>query len=225
MSQNKNSYAAEGLVCPLRGQWISLRLVDEFGSGEVFGGLAYTVSDTQGQQYKGVLDEAGFVRLEDCYKGPVLLTLDDEYIGDDEYYQLLKKRPFYKLSITELQVRAEATFFFHQDGTCREDNPAKMSADEFIQVEVRDLVKQGAHLPPPVKRFYPPKQGALKAMIELDAGLEPSELWGIGLMPNKHTVLEVRPLRALRPILSTDNEFCALNLYQLALMSTMVYIE
>ncbi len=42
-------------------------------------------------------------------------------------------------------------------------------------------------------------------------------------MPNKHHVLEVRPLRALSPLLSTDKEFCSLNLYQLALMATLSY--
>ncbi len=47
--------------------------------------------------------------------------------------------------------------------------------------------------------------------------------WGVGLMFGKHTVLEVRPLRALRPVLSMDPEFCALNLYQLALMATLSY--
>lgn len=44
-------------------------------------------------------------------------------------------------------------------------------------------------------------------------------------MPNRHTVLEVRPLRALRPMLSPGNDFCALNLYQLALMATLSYSD
>ncbi len=48
---------------------------------------------------------------------------------------------------------------------------------------------------------------------------------GIALLPNRHHVLEVRPLRALRPMLSTSNEFCALNLYQLALMATLSYTD
>ena len=47
--------------------------------------------------------------------------------------------------------------------------------------------------------------------------------WGVALMPEKHTVLEVRPLRALRPALSMAPAFCALNLYQLALMATLSY--
>ncbi|APC19570.1 lipase (plasmid) [Pseudomonas frederiksbergensis] len=48
---------------------------------------------------------------------------------------------------------------------------------------------------------------------------------GIALMPSRRTVLEVRPLRALRPMLSPSNDFCALNLYQLALMSTLSYSD
>jgi pimeloyl-ACP methyl ester carboxylesterase len=46
---------------------------------------------------------------------------------------------------------------------------------------------------------------------------------GLALLPQQHTVLEVLPLRALRPMLSTGREFCALNLYQLALMATLSY--
>lgn len=46
---------------------------------------------------------------------------------------------------------------------------------------------------------------------------------GVCLLPNKHNVLEVRPLRALRPMLSTDSQLCALNQYQLAIMATLSY--
>jgi len=53
----------------------------------------------------------------------------------------------------------------------------------------------------------------------------PPKAKGIALLPNKHHVLEVRPMRALRPMLSTSDEFCALNLYQLALMSTLSYTD
>ncbi|VVP53136.1 lipase family protein [Pseudomonas fluorescens] len=61
------------------------------------------------------------------------------------------------------------------------------------------------------------------AMAELGFAPAPPKLRGIALLPNKHHVLEVRPLRALRPLISTSNDFCALNLYQLALMSTLSY--
>lgn len=60
-------------------------------------------------------------------------------------------------------------------------------------------------------------------MAELGFGPPQPALTGVVLFPNLHTVLEVRPLRALRPMLSSDDEFCALNLYQLALMSTLSY--
>ncbi|MFW9088255.1 lipase family protein, partial [Pseudomonas sp. P2758] len=46
---------------------------------------------------------------------------------------------------------------------------------------------------------------------------------GVGLLSNRHTLLQVRPLRAFRPMLSTDNAFNALNLYQLAIMSDLSY--
>lgn len=63
----------------------------------------------------------------------------------------------------------------------------------------------------------------LKAMGDLGFGQDESALYGICLLPNKHTVLEVRPLRAFRPMLSKDNIFSALNLYQLSLFASLSY--
>jgi hypothetical protein len=63
------------------------------------------------------------------------------------------------------------------------------------------------------------------AMAELGFAPPARTPRGVALMPNRHTVLEVRPLRALRPMLSPSNDFCALNLYQLALMSTLSYSD
>ncbi|WP_223542873.1 lipase family protein [Pseudomonas sp. GL-B-12] len=63
------------------------------------------------------------------------------------------------------------------------------------------------------------------AVAELGFAPPPPTTKGIALLPNRHHVLEVRPLRALRPMLSTGNEFCALNLYQLALMATLSYTD
>jgi pimeloyl-ACP methyl ester carboxylesterase len=83
-------------------------------------------------------------------------------------------------------------------------------------VEVRHLVKHAAHLPPQVYSHYPMESGSAKIMGK-------HGLYGVALLPLKHTVLEVRPLRALRPMLSTDAEYCSLNLYQLALMATLSY--
>ena len=198
-------------------------MVDELGTGHSYGGLTYKIVDSEGQQYNGILDAQGFAKLENCYKGAVIISFDEPHDRSNETYWKLMRRKAYPLPITELQVRAEETRFFHEDSSRVKYNPAQKDADEFIQVEVRDLVKHGAHLPPVAKRFYPPRESALKAMAELTFGYEQSERWGVVLMPNKHSVLEVRPLRALRPMLSTDKEFCALNLYQLAVMATMSY--
>lgn len=63
------------------------------------------------------------------------------------------------------------------------------------------------------------------ATLELGFFPPPPKPKGIALLPNKHHVMEVRPMRALRPMLSTGSEFCALNLYQLALMSTLSYTD
>ena len=63
------------------------------------------------------------------------------------------------------------------------------------------------------------------AMAQREFTAPPPKPRGIALMPNRHTVLEVRPLRALRPMLSPSNDFCALNLYQLAVMATLSYSD
>lgn len=207
-------------ACPLQGGWISFQLVDEFGEGQPYAGLAYEVIDSTGKIYTGSLDAEGFAKVDGCSRGSVMLSLDNEYSGGvDTWYEKISDREAYPLPITDLQARAEQTLFFHKDGYRREHNPAQSRADVFIQVEVRDLVEHAAHLPPAVKRFYPPNPGLAK--ITGEPGRTP--LKGVGLLPNKHHVLEVRPLRALRPILSRDNRFSALNLYQLALMATMSY--
>jgi len=218
-------FSGKMLACPLRGQWVSFRLVDEFGEGAPYGGLTYKVIDSEGQQYNGMLDAQGAAKIENCYRGPVFISFDEPHDLSSTCHTKLIKRKFYPLPITELQIRAEETRFFHKDGFRVEHNPAQKDADEFFQVEVRDLVKHGAHLPPVANRYYPPRQSVHKAMGELGFGPEQSDQWGVVLMPNKHTVLEVRPMRALRPLLSTDDEFCALNLYQLAVMATVSYSE
>jgi hypothetical protein len=122
-------------------------------------------------------------------------------------------------------------------------NPAKDLAENtaYYQVEVSELVKHVAHLPPLAHRRDPPNMvvhklmrsapqtrtfaqidtnaadGGLSAIfsqasmatVELGFFPPPPKPKGIALLPNKHHVLEVRPMRALRPMLSTGNEFCA----------------
>ncbi len=132
-------------------------------------------------------------------------------------------RSTYKLPITELQFRAERTRFAVTDGRRVENNPARQQANRFYQVEVRDLVRHVAHLPPIAPRTHQPPRHALKMLADLGFGPPQSTLSGIVLFPNNHTALEVRPLRSLRPLLSTEDKFCALNLYQLALFAALSY--
>ena len=212
-------------ACSLRGQWVSFCLVDETGVGATYGGLPYTVRDSAGQEYKGRLNGEGFAKLNDIYSGPVVLIFDDLYSGTEQPYRRLMMRPTYQLPITELQFRAEQTRFAAVDGRRIKANPAQLQASRFYQVEVRDLVRHVAHLPPTTPRVHSPKRHALKMMADLGFGPPQPSLVGIVLFPNKHTVLEVRPLRALRPMLSTEDSFCALNLYQLALFAALSYCD
>ncbi|WP_282411707.1 lipase family protein [Pseudomonas sp. PS02303] len=210
-------------ACPLRGDWISFQVVDETGSGKPYAGLAYVLVDSARQEYPGVLDGNGSAKIFNHYQGPVVLTLNAPCSGADEYYKALSQRKKYPLPITQFQVNAEQTRFVRKDGLRVENNPAKAGADQFFHVEVRDLVKKSAHLPPRSEKKYPPDYNLLKVMGDIGFGPEESELFGVALLPNKHTVLEVRPLRAFRPMLSKDKEFSALNLYQLSLFASLSY--
>jgi hypothetical protein len=212
----KSPLSSQVLACPAQGRWSSFQLVDELGSGEPYAGLAYVVTDAEGQKYEGVLDITGTGKVDNHFAGPISLLLDQKYQGNEMVYVRAIERPHYPLEITELQVRAEQTRYLNQNSTRTKENPAQACADEYFQVEVRHLVKHVSHLPPEVYRHYPHSAGRAKVMGKHGA-------LGIALLPLQHTVLEVRPLRALRPMLSTDSEFCALNLYQLALMATLSY--
>jgi pimeloyl-ACP methyl ester carboxylesterase len=210
-------------ACPLRGDWISFQVVDETGDGKAYAGLSYVLQDSANQKYPGVLDANGRAKIFNNYQGPVVLQIDAPYTGDEDLYSALTKRTIYPIPITEFQVRAEKSRFVRKDGLRVEKNPAREKADQFFHVEVRDLVKNFAHLPPSSPRKSPPNFNLLKAMGDLGFGQQESELYGISLLPNKHTVLEVRPLRAFRPMLSKDNNFSALNLYQLSLFTSLSY--
>ncbi|WP_440973758.1 lipase family protein [Pseudomonas koreensis] len=203
------------LSCPAQGNWSSFQLVDECGSGEAYGGLAYVAVDSEGQTFNGYLDINGIGKVDSSCAGPIALCFDQAYEGQDKFYNYLQARTHYPLKITELQVRAEQTRYRNPDATRNREQPVP-DGDEYIQVEVRHLVRHVAHLPPEVYRHYPANSG-LSAIMGKHAEV------GVALASRKHTVLEVRALRALRPMLSTAPEFCALNLYQLALMATLSY--
>jgi len=215
-AQLKHPLNSRMFTCPVQGRWTSFQLVDESGEGLPYAGLAYEVIDTEGHAHKGVLDSTGTGKVENHFAGPVALIIKEQYRGGKEFYEYLLERPHYPLPITELQVRAERSCYFHKDGSRTQSNPAQACADFFCQVEVRHLVDHVAHLPPEVERHFPLNQGWAALMREHGKH-------GVCLLPNKHNVLEVRPLRALRPMLSTDSQFCALNLYQLAIMATLSY--
>ncbi|MCP1462205.1 lipase family protein [Pseudomonas sp. S3E17] len=226
MEEWKHPFFDESMpACALHGGWLSFCLVDESGDGKAYGGLRYEVVDSAGQRYKGHLNGEGFARLEGQCRGPVVLVLDAPYEARRGYYSTLQQRDSYPLPITDLQVRAEQTRFSSVDGRRTESNPGRQSSDRFYQVEVSDLVRHIAHLPPVEKTPHRPQRHALKMMADLGFGPPQPTLSGIVLFPSQHTVLEVRPLRALRPMLSTEDEFCALNLYQLALFAALSYCD
>lgn len=217
------SFSRKILACPLKGHWISFQVVDEFGNGKPYAGLAFELTDTESQKYNGQLDSNGKGKVENHFRGPAILSLSNSYTGAEQLYVKLRLREHYPLPITELQVRAEQTRFINPNAQRTAHNPAVNAGDNFIQVEVRDLVEHGAHLPPRVPAPFAPNRGIPIALAASQHSPDELPLFGVGLLPNRHHVLEVRPLRALRPMLSTDNRFCALNLYQLALMASMSY--
>lgn len=244
-------------ACPKRGHRTSFQLVDEFGDGKPYAGLSYEVIDYEDTVHSGKLDATGSAKIDDHYCGPLVLKLKSRYQGSEKSYTFLQKRPHYPLPITELQVRAEKTRFFHKTGTRTQANPAKdlSETDAYCQVEVSELVKHIAHLPPLAARRDAPKRAAHKLMrpaaksrdftlvdktsadgglhtilsaaemATVELGFSPPPPKGVALLPNKHHVLEVRPMRALRPMLSTGDAFCALNLYQLSVMATLSYTD
>ncbi len=212
-------------ACSLRGAWVSFNLVDETGDGKPYGGLPFTVCDSAGIQYQGRLDGNGYAQLQSLYCGPAVLLLDEPYAGEEEPYRQLRGRETYKLPISELQFRAEKTHFFNANGERTKSNPEQKKADRFYQVEVSDLVRHIAHLPPVSPSGYRPQRHVLKMIADLGFGPPQPTLSGVALFPHQHTVLEVRPLRAFRPMLSAEDSFCALNLYQLALMATLGYCD
>ncbi|QAY86340.1 lipase family protein [Pseudomonas arsenicoxydans] len=208
--------------CPLRGNWISFRLVDEFGEGKPYAGLAYELSDSEGEKKTGVLDGDGFARVEGNYSGPAILTLSKIYTGTDDYYNYLISRQSFDIPLTELQVAAEQTLR-RAIGSTSKTGAYRASAEKgvYYNVEVRDFVEFSRHLPPASKLSNPIPAGCAKLVRDFADNKVPS--FGVGLLPETHYVLEVRALRAFRPLLSLANEFSALNLYQLSLMGTLSY--
>ncbi|MEX6500738.1 lipase family protein [Pseudomonas zhanjiangensis] len=222
MNDPAKTNKVETLDCPLRGHWISFRLVDEHGDGTPYAGLTFTLHDNQGQQIEGVLDSDGFARVESFHCGPVVLDFSALDAGNlDPWYKVLAIRKAFKLPLTALQVAAEQspTGPRRVDGrTYLAEERATREKARFLRVEVSDFAEATKHLPDTDSAWYPRPSGVLKQ----SAGLA-KEQPGAALTPNLHHVLEVKALRAYSPLLSRSKDFCALNAYHLAVMSAFVY--
>jgi hypothetical protein len=221
MNDSSKTGRPETLACPLRGHWISFRLVDEHSDGKPYAGLAYTLHDSQGQQYEGVLDSDGLARIEGIYCGPAVLSLLADYPGGDKWYEHFLDRKSFRLPLTALQVAAEQppSGPRNPDGkTYLAEERAASENARFLRVEVSDFTEAKGHLPDADTAWWPRPSAVLKQ----NAGLA-AQRTGVALTPNLHHVLEVKALRAYSPLLSRDKTFCALNAYHLAVMSTFVY--
>ena len=151
MNDSAKANKVETLDCPLRGHWVSFRLVDEHGDGRPYAGLPYTLHDSQGQMYGGALDDDGFARIENLNCGPVVLDLSTLDAGElDPWYKVLAIRKAFKLPLTALQVAAEQspTGPRHADGkTYLAEQRATQEKARFLRVEVSDFAEATKHLP------------------------------------------------------------------------------
>lgn len=212
---------AEVLNCPLNNYWVSFRLVDEHGQGTPYAGLPYCLYGKSGSVISGRLDEEGYARLDDLFCGPLLLDLSEESKGDtDPWYKHLSLRKSFKLPLTHLQIAAEQSPFGPRNAagqTYLAQERAAAEGARFYRVEVRDFVEATAHLPDQDRDWGPRPSPGLKENTARP------QAPGIPLGPNLHHVLEVKALRAYSPLLSRDPAFCALNAYQLAVLSACSY--
>jgi len=221
MNDSAQTYKAETLDCPLRGHWVSFRLVNEHGDGKPYADLAYTLRDSQGEKYEGFLDGDGHAKVEGIYRGPSVLSFAANYDGGEKWYEHFADRKAFKLPLTALQVAAEQspTGPRRADGkTYLAEERATREKARFLRVEVSDFAEATKHLPDRDTSWWPRPSAVLKE----SAGLAAKEL-GAALIPNLHHLLEVKALRACSPLISLDKTFCALNAYHLAVMSAFVY--
>ena len=182
------------------------QLIDDQGVSTAYAGLAFELVDQRGRRHGGRLDASGVGRVRKGVEGPFALMFRQLHDASNGLYSRLMGRTHYPLKITELQVRAERTRFLDRSGARPQSKPPCIDPDsDYYQIEVRHLVEHVSHLPPEAGSLFPVERGPL----------------GVHIAEGRHTVLQVRPLRALCPLLSTDPQFCALNLYQLALMATL----
>ncbi|MEE1924020.1 hypothetical protein V0R50_18460 [Pseudomonas sp. 148P] len=196
-------------TCPKRGHWCSFRLVDEHGCGKTYAGLDYTIHDRMGVTYTGILDADGYGRVNNFYRGPVILDISTASHGAiDPWFKELQTRKYYKLPLTALQVAAEQTPTGPRKNgrTYLARERAEKEDAFFWQVEVSDFVHtQAAHLPHPDET-----RGQRPSIFLKEACIPSCDQLGVALAINNHNVLEVKALRAYSPLLSHDKAFCAL---------------
>ena len=61
------------LACPAMGKTTRFQLVDEFGSGQPYAGLAFEVTDSEDLKYKGFLNTNGTGEVKNNWQGPSYL--------------------------------------------------------------------------------------------------------------------------------------------------------
>lgn len=214
--------------CPLRGHWASFRLVDEHGNGEPYAGLSYKLYDRQGQTYPGQTDAEGYGKAVNCYEGPLFLDLSASYGGTgDPWYEELQIRKAFALPLSAIQVAAEQSPAAHRkpgDPHLPQQRAQREDA-VYYHVQVRDFVPEAeaAHLPEYSFKAHFPSPFLAATFKDLFQRRGEEERPGVPLEPGRHHVIEVKALRAYSPILSRSKAFCALNNYQLAIMSTFSY--
>lgn len=217
-----NNTAVETLDCPLRSHWISFRLVDEAGEGTPYSGVFYRLQDSQGQTLEGALDSEGFARVDNIYCGITVLDLStpaSKYL--DPWYEELSIRDAFKLPLSALQIAAEQSPSGPRrpnGATYLAEARAKQEGAYLFRVEVSDFTEAAAHLPKADSAWGPRPSDMLKRNADFA-----KEQPGVALVSGAHYVLEVKALRAYSPLLSRNKEFCALNAYHLAVMSTFAY--
>jgi hypothetical protein len=213
--------AVEVLKCPLRSTWVSFRLVDEFGEGSPYAELPYKLIDCQGQAFEGLLDSDGFAEIYNVHPGATVLDLSQlATTYPDPWYEELALRKSFKIPLTALQIAAEQSPAGPRRTNGRtylaEDRAAREQA-RFLRAEVSDFTEIKSHLPEPDESW-----AERPSKLKRNAGLATDQP-GISLGCSQHHVIEIKALRAYSPLLSREPDFCALNAYHLALMSTFVY--
>jgi len=149
----------------------------------------------------------------------MVFSCPDDYTGEDPWYAGICSREQFPIALSALQVAAEQS----PAGPRRADGRTYLAYERaakekayFIRAEVSDFVGCTSHLP------IPDEDWTTQSALKQNAG-SAADQPGVALGCNRHHVIEIKALRAYSPLLSRGAEFCALNAYHLAVMSTFVY--